>query len=80
MAHLATERKAHDVSFSTNDPHLHLMALEILVYQKAGRQDLLQTADDVYKNLIRGDYQHSWELVREYGPESFLKDLKQALK
>ena len=60
--------------------HLHLMALEMLIYKSAGRQDLYDTADFVYKNLIKGSYKKSWELVLEHGPEKFLEDLNQALK
>lgn len=60
--------------------HLHLMALEMMIYESSGRQDLFDTADFVYKNLIKGSYKRSWELVLEHGPEKFLEDLKKALK
>jgi hypothetical protein len=56
--------------------HLHLMAIEKAVYTHLKRQDFLDSADHVYKNVIKNDYARSWEIIEAEGFEPFLAELK----
>lgn len=58
--------------------HLHLMALEKAVYTDLKKEKFLISANNVYRNVIKGDYARSWEIVEKEGAHSFLKELKTA--
>jgi hypothetical protein len=67
--------KYKDETFNVK-AHLHLMALEKAVYLKLKREDFLNSANNVYRNVIKGDYSRSWEIIEKDGFESFLVDLR----
>jgi hypothetical protein len=69
--------KYKDETFNVK-AHLHLMALEKAVYATLKREDFLNSANNVYGNVIKGDYARSWEIVEKEGFQKFLKELKSA--
>ena len=68
-------QKYKDESFNVK-AHLHLMALERAVYTDLKRNDFLESANNVYRNVIKGDYARSWEIVEKEGFQVFLNELK----
>ena len=54
--------------------HLHLMALQVLVYKETGRNDLLEWINLQYPRM-RGDYPRAWEIVNKEGYEAFIKEI-----
>jgi len=55
--------------------HLHLMAVQILIYKGLGRQDLLAWLEMQYPRM-RGPYSRAWEIVNQEGYEVFIEELK----
>lgn len=45
--------------------HLHLMALQKMVYLKLNRQDILDMLDESYRTKQSKDYRRAWEIVND---------------
>lgn len=57
--------------------HLHLMAIQIMVYQELKRDDLIRMIEDIYKNKRPPPYGRAWQIVMEIeGIEAFIRELK----
>jgi len=54
--------------------HLHLMALQVMVYRRAGRTDLLSWIEVFYPSMS-GEYPRAWEIVQVEGAEAFFAEL-----
>lgn len=56
--------------------HLHLMAIQKMVYLKINRPDLLEMLDDSYCNFSPPAFRRAWEIVNDVeGYENVLSDL-----
>lgn len=56
--------------------HLHLMALQKMIYTELKRNDLLTWLDHDYNQLIGGDYKRAWDIVSSIeSPEAFMNEL-----
>lgn len=55
--------------------HLHLMAVQILIYRGLERKDLLDWLEMQYPRM-RGPYQRAWQIVNDEGYEAFIAELK----
>ncbi|MGE0010158.1 MAG: hypothetical protein AB7F19_06510 [Candidatus Babeliales bacterium] len=56
--------------------HIHLMALQKMVYLNLNRPDLLEMIDDGYRNYAPLSYKRAWEIVNDIeGYEAVLKDI-----
>lgn len=61
--------------------HIHLMAMQKMVYTHLKRDDLLAWIDHMYRHLAPKDYARAWEIVNDIeGHETVLDDIKKALK
>lgn len=59
--------------------HIHLMAIQKMVYLKLNRLDLLEFSDQWYRKYPNG-YRRSWEIVNDIeGYELVIDDIKQRL-
>jgi hypothetical protein len=54
--------------------HLHLMAIQILIYTKLKRPDMLQWLSIDYSN-IGGAYARAWEIVNKEGYQAFISEI-----
>jgi len=60
--------------------HLHLIALQIHIYTKLKRSDLLQWIEDYYPNM-QGVYPHAWEIVtKTEGHQAFIDEVKTGIR
>lgn len=71
--------------YSTEDvvvyAHIHLMALQKMVYLNLNRPDLLEMIDDGYRNYAPLSYQRAWEIVNDIeGYEVVLEDIHANIK
>ena len=55
--------------------HLHLIALERLVYGELKRDDLAKWIVRLYAT-DQDDYGRAWQIVEKEGPQAFLNELK----
>ena len=56
--------------------HLHLMALQKMIYVELKRNDLIAWLDHDYNQLIGGDYKRAWEIVDSIeGSQAFVDEL-----
>ena len=55
--------------------HLHLMAVQIFIYKKLGRNDLLNWISDFYPKM-GGAYLRAWEIVNAEGYEAFISEIR----
>lgn len=55
--------------------HLHLMAIQRLVYDEQKRDDLQQWIADLYSK-DEDDYGRAWQIVEKEGPAAFIAELK----
>jgi hypothetical protein len=56
--------------------HLHLMAIQKMVYFKIGRQDMVEMIDQAYRNFAPASYRRAWEIVSDIeGNEAVLQDI-----
>lgn len=55
--------------------HLHLMALQLLVYKTLNRQDMLDWIEYFYK-MVGGSYVRAWEIVNIEGYQPFIDEIK----
>lgn len=61
--------------------HIHLMALQKMVYQKLGREDILDMLDEQYRKHCLASYCRAWEIVNDIeGCEAVLQDIGKSLK
>jgi hypothetical protein len=56
--------------------HLHLLAVQILVYTKLGRARDLAFLEDVYARSPSAEYRAVWEIVKKEGHAAFLQELR----
>lgn len=60
--------------------HIHLMALQKMVYQKLGREDILEMLDEQYRKRSLASYRRAWEIVNDIeGCEAVLQDIAKNL-
>ncbi len=56
--------------------HIHLMALQKMVYLNLNRPDLLEMIDDGYRNFAPPSYRRAWQIVNDIeGYEIVLQDI-----
>ncbi len=55
--------------------HLHLMALEIVLFEEAGLKDQQKWIEAFYPIAGGGNYHRAWDLVRKIGPKKILREL-----
>jgi hypothetical protein len=55
--------------------HLHLMALQVMVYRQAGRADLLTMIGELYPRMMEDVYPRAWQIVQAEGAEAFFAEL-----
>lgn len=61
--------------------HLHLMALQKMIYTELNRQELIAWLDHDYNQLIGGDYKRAWEIVNVIeGQKVFVDELPAMIK
>lgn len=71
--------KYHKEDCQTKE-HLHLMALQKMVYLKINRPDLLSMIDDGYRHKSWDSYRRAWEIVNDIeGHEAVLHDIALSL-
>lgn len=60
--------------------HIHLMALQRMVYQKLKRQNMLEMLDYGYRNLCSPEYRRAWQIVVDLeGDKAVLEDIQVSL-
>jgi hypothetical protein len=55
--------------------HLHLMSLEIDLFEAAGLRDHRKWIDEFYPTAGGGPYHRAWGIVRKAGHKKFLREL-----
>lgn len=61
--------------------HIHMMALQKMVYLNLNRLDLLEMIDDGYRHFAPLSYQRAWEIVNDIeGYEIVLQDIHAHIK
>lgn len=56
--------------------HIHLMALQKMIYLNLNRHDLIDAIDRAYRNFSTKDYQRAWEIVNDIeGYETVIQDI-----
>ena len=55
--------------------HLHLMAVQKLIYIELGRTDMLNWINWLYPRMV-GAYPRAWQIVNKEGYEAFVAELK----
>ncbi|MFZ4405338.1 MAG: hypothetical protein ACOYOK_14660, partial [Pseudobdellovibrionaceae bacterium] len=58
--------------------HLHLMAVQKLIYQKLNRDDLIQMIQNQYNR--HAEYKRAWDIVNAEGIQVFIDELKPPAK
>ena len=60
--------------------HIHLMAIQKLVYLKLNRHDMLKMLDESYRKLSLPEYRRAWEIVNDIeGYEVIVQDIAKNL-
>lgn len=73
--------KKYNIEESEVRNHIHLMALQKMVYQKLGREDILEMLDEQYRKRSLASYRRAWEIVNDIeGYEVVLQDIRKSLK
>jgi len=55
--------------------HIHLMAIQKMVYQNLNRLDLLNYTDESYNHFAPQQYKRAWEIVNIEGYETVINDI-----
>lgn len=61
--------------------HIHLMAIQKMVYLKLNRLDMVDHIDEGYRKLSLPEYRRAWEIVNDIeGYEAVIQDILNAIK
>ncbi len=61
--------------------HIHLMAIQKMVYTNINRPDIVEMLDQSYRHLCLPTYRRAWEIVNDIeGCEAVINDILDTLK
>ena len=72
-------QKYRNESTDTRD-HIHLLALQRMIYRNLSRHDMLKFLDHSYRTLSPLSYKRAWSIVEDEGDEAILRDVRISLK
>lgn len=55
--------------------HLHLLSVELYVFEKVGKKEILNWLEAFYLSPRRPEYGRAWEIVHKEGRDTFLNEL-----
>ena len=73
--------KKYANELSDTREHIHLMALQKMVYLRLNRSDMVAMLDESYRKFASPAYKRAWEIVNDIeGYEAVIQDIKMNLK
>lgn len=61
--------------------HIHLMAIQKMVYHKLNRPDMIQELDESYRKFSMAEYRRAWEIVNDIeGYKTVIQDILDTLE